>query len=438
VDKQEINLAELFRQKLENAEIVPDSSVRSELMRKLSIREFLRFNPSRINIWYAGLFLVASVIAALIISSAIKRSDTKAPVNIPIDTIRNVSSVKDEQSAGQKSDKLAGRVPVPVSRKVKIPDKGNGQEGIKTNRSAIRNDLIVTDVNGSSAKKGLSLTEMPGKNKLQGGLMPGRSLFGTSVAEGCAPLKVHFNIRTESFDSCRWAFGDGGYSNQRDPEWIFDMEGEYKVVLNIYSSGRLQATSSAAITVYTRPVARFEIDAGKDSPSENQIRILNYSRNATHFKWDFGDGSASEIFEPWHSYAKHGNYNVGLVAYSDYGCSDSLLIMNTLSGSEYFIDFPNAFIPDEQGPSGGFYSSRSDETSRVFHPVFSGVSDYQLKIFSKLGILIFESNDINLGWDGYIRGQLSTPGVYIWKVRGNFRNGEPFIKMGDVTLLKNR
>ena len=31
----------------------------------------------------------------------------------------------------------------------------------------------------------------------------------------------------------------------------------------------------------------------------------------------------------------------------------------------------------------------------------------------------------------------ANPGVYIWKVRGNFINGEPFTKMGDVTLLKN-
>jgi hypothetical protein len=112
-------------------------------------------------------------------------------------------------------------------------------------------------------------------------------------------------------------------------------------------------------------------------------------------------------------------------------------MMNAFSGSEYFIEFPNAFIPNPGGPSGGFYSSKSDEVAQVFHPTFSGVSDYQLKIFSKLGILIFESNDLNIGWDGYFKGQLSNHGVYVWKVRGNFRNGESFIKMGDVTLLKN-
>ena len=37
-----------------------------------------------------------------------------------------------------------------------------------------------------------------------------------------------------------------------------------------------------------------------------------------------------------------------------------------------------------------------------------------------------------------LKGQLSEPGVYIWKVRGSYLNGDTFIKMGDITLLKNR
>jgi phosphoketolase len=45
---------------------------------------------------------------------------------------------------------------------------------------------------------------------------------------------------------------------------------------------------------------------------------------------------------------------------------------------------------------------------------------------------------VNFGWDGYLKGQLCEQGVYIWKVRGTYKNGEPFVKMGDVTLLKNK
>ncbi len=126
-----------------------------------------------------------------------------------------------------------------------------------------------------------------------------------------------------------------------------------------------------------------------------------------------------------------------LVVTSEYGCKDSLVVKNAFKGNQYFLTFPNAFIPNPGGPTGGYYSLKSDESAQVFHPEYSGVSDYQLKIFSKTGILIFESNDINVGWDGYLKGLLCEPGVYIWKVRGNFLSGEPFIKMGDVILLKN-
>jgi len=100
-----------------------------------------------------------------------------------------------------------------------------------------------------------------------------------------------------------------------------------------------------------------------------------------------------------------------------------------------YIRFPNALMPNTAGPTGGYYTARSDRANQVFHPVASGVTSYNLKIFSKQGVLVFESNDLNLGWDGYYKGQLCSPGVYIWKVRGSYRNGEPIVMSGDVTLL---
>jgi PKD repeat protein len=234
-----------------------------------------------------------------------------------------------------------------------------------------------------------------------------------------------------------WSFGDGGSSSGREPEWIYDIEGDYKVILRVFGPEGLVTSASTTISVYPKPVARFEITPEKVVLPDEVVHFQNYSTGAVSFIWSFGDGNRSEQFEPMHKYDKFGNYNVLLKVFSEYGCSDSLIVYNAFSGSAYFIEFPNAFIPNPGGPSGGLYSTKSDETGQVFHPSYSGVSDYQLKIFSKLGILIFETNDINIGWDGYYKGQLANSGVYIWKVRGNFINGEPFTKMGDVTLLKN-
>ena len=250
-------------------------------------------------------------------------------------------------------------------------------------------------------------------------------------------MKVKFINNSVSFESCQWQFGDGGFSNDKSPVWIFDLEGEYKVILKVLDTNGNQATASALITVHRRPSARFEISPERPVIPDDNIRFLNYSADAVRYKWEFGDGSTSNEFEPDHKYRKYSNYNVRLIAWSNFGCSDSMLVKNAFSASGCYINFPNAFIPGTEGPIGGYYSTKSDESARIFHPATSGVTEYHLKIFSKIGIPIFESNDINIGWDGYFKGQLCEPGVYIWKVRGTFKNGEPFVKMGDITLLKN-
>ena len=52
--------------------------------------------------------------------------------------------------------------------------------------------------------------------------------------------------------------------------------------------------------------------------------------------------------------------------------------------------------------------------------------------------MIFQSHDINQGWDGYIRGTLATQGVYLWKVTLVYKNGSPDSMAGDITLLWKR
>jgi gliding motility-associated-like protein len=78
----------------------------------------------------------------------------------------------------------------------------------------------------------------------------------------------------------------------------------------------------------------------------------------------------------------------------------------------------------------------SDQIDMMFFPpVKDQVSEYKLQIFNRAGVLIFESHDINAGWDGYYKNRLCMQGVYVWYVEGKYANGEPFKKVGDITLL---
>lgn len=440
--KQNIKLRKLFRQKLEYAEVVPGAGVRTKLMHQVAREEFLNFNAGSLNIYYLGAILATGITAAVLLFSSsensagsnppgqpgkMNSSDTGSYIEIPIEKPLTVKPA-DSHIIHNESIKRT-RISQP-------PDKSMPGTS-KVKEAQLNFTSPPTVVSNSISNNRLLIYDKVDKKKLRRNVNAGAYMIDEDASSGCVPFKVKFHSNLSPGDSCRWTFGDGGSSMQKDPEWIYEVDGEYKVLLEVIGPDGKHLTSTVSVKVYPKPQAHFEILPEKEVFPDDEIRFLNYSTNAVRFRWDFGDGSSSEFYEPRHTYVKFSNYNVQLVAYSEFGCSDSLTVFNAFSGSEYFIDFPNAFIPNAQGPSGGYYSSKSDEAAQVFHPSFSDVSEYQLKIFSKLGIPIFETNDINLGWDGYNKGQLCEPGVYIWKVRGKFRNGTPFIKMGDVTLLKN-
>ncbi len=434
-------LSDLFRQKLENSEIRPSPSFGIKLMRKVGIKEFFSFNPLHFNIWYAGGIVAAGTLLTLAIESHQPKHEKSLPGNaienitvpkkiIRKDTLQGVPIVNNSKQKLQKATSQGMDVSQKKSAIINVNGPGRVTNSVSQNipiPSTIISPVVGRKLFGNSA---------PGLNEIKVHVDSVADPIVTSLNEGCAPLKVSFKNIAVSYDSCLWKFGDGGYSDEKNPVWMFDVPGEYNVTLNIYGPEGVQRASVVTIVVHGGPIARFEFTPEDAKLPGDEIVFHNYSSDADRYRWDFGDGNSSEMFEPRYTYAKQGHYNVKLVAISEFGCSDSVVIKNAFSGSDYYINFPNAFLPNTNGPSNGYYTQKSDEEEQVFHPIASGVDEYQLRIFSRSGILIFESNDINIGWDGYFKGQLSETGVYIWKVRGNYINGEPFTKMGDVTLLK--
>jgi len=435
-----MELEELFRSKLESAELIPGGSVRGNLMSKLGRKEFLRFNPARANIYYVGGIIAAGLAAGLLLTTrpspesmkqnvppsdkiilADSTSNKAATINAVTENISAKSSASDKVAVPEKNNRQSKRETTANIVSVQsVPDHHTTslKDDFLLKNRQIREQLTATDLNGFTLQKKIS------------------SSFEASAVTGCMPMKVKFTNLSAAFDSSYWTFGDGGYSALTNPEWIFDMQGEYKVVLTVFRKDGSQSTTNQVITVFPKPVARFEINPDNPIIPDDEVHFMNYSMDAIRCRWEFGDGKESETWEPVYKYAHFDNFNLRLIVWSEHGCADSLTVLNAFAGSGSYIKFPNAFIPNPDGPAGGFYSSKSDEAAQVFHPVTSGVSDYQLRIFTKTGMLIFESNDINVGWDGYNKGQLCESGVYVWKVRGTYKNGEQFVKMGDLTLLR--
>ena len=98
------------------------------------------------------------------------------------------------------------------------------------------------------------------------------------------------------------------------------------------------------------------------------------------------------------------------------------------------FDCPNVFTPNLSSGTGGYV----DETSYnndVFHCFAKGLNNYRLEIYNRLGIMMFESDDINVGWDGYFDNKLAPEGVYVYRITGTYNNGQEFNKVGSVMII---
>jgi len=441
-EENDIRLDELFRKKLESAEVIPSPSFNSTLMKKLAFREFLSFNPAKLNIFYIGGAVVAGIATVLVLSlnktdNEYNWQDTIVSENVVVSSdipANQLPVIIEAPEYSEQPEQTTTATRTPISTNETLQVVNDSETVIENNQSPVLAERMTLEPTVAISE--FINREQLTDNRLVANNRNNTKLFTSSVSSGCAPLSVSFAATSEDIDSYRWRFGGAGFSAEKSPTWIFTYPGEYNVTLEAFSSGRLVGVYTENITVYPRPTARFEISPEKAVLPDDEVRFINYSSGAVRFQWDFGDGNGSQQFEPLHRYRRYENYAVTFKAYNEYGCADSVTLRNAFSGTNYYIEFPNAFIPNQNGPSGGVYS-QSSESAHVFYPVFFGVMDYNLRIFSQRGILIFESSDIEIGWDGYFNGQLGNSGVYIWQVSGKYHNGESFFKRGDVTLLRN-
>jgi gliding motility-associated-like protein len=86
---------------------------------------------------------------------------------------------------------------------------------------------------------------------------------------------------------------------------------------------------------------------------------------------------------------------------------------------------PNAFVP------GGDYNP-------IFKPsiIFSDYSKYNMIIYNRWGQKVFETNDIQQGWDGTFNGSVVEGGVYVYTLYLGTKNGIYHHRKGSVTVLR--
>ncbi len=106
------------------------------------------------------------------------------------------------------------------------------------------------------------------------------------------------------------------------------------------------------------------------------------------------------------------------------GCqnSDSMTI--------YVIGIPVAIVPTAFSPNG---DGQNDVFRIGYRENFFLI---RMQVFNRWGELVFETTDINQGWDGTYNGQPQPIGTYVFIIHGEDSKGYPIRKIGNVTLLR--
>jgi gliding motility-associated-like protein len=158
--------------------------------------------------------------------------------------------------------------------------------------------------------------------------------------------------------------------------------------------------------------------------------FMNQSTGAVSYAWNFGDGTGWQYNQDEQHFYDDLNgqsYTVILIAESAFGCLDSI-IQTILSPEPVLVYVPNTFTPD------------GNEFNNYFTPVFtSGFDpfDFSMIIYDRWGEVIFETQNVDIGWDGTYNGKMAQIGTYTWVIEFKSRTSSEREKIkGHVNLMK--
>ena len=286
--------------------------------------------------------------------------------------------------------------------------------------------VTVTDANGCTAPaQAITVTVNPN---------PVVTFSGTNLV-GCEDLCVPFTnsstISSGSISTWAWTFGDGGTSTSQNPgTYCYTTPGTYSVTLVATSAAGCTTTTTLAnyITVNPNPLAGFTVGPQPTTIFNSTLTFADLSSfDAITWNWNFGDGNTSTQQNPVHEYSwqDSGTYVVTLIVTNQYGCVDTIQDIIFIA-PDYTFYAPNGFTPNNDGHNDLWFCEGI------------GVYNFHVRIFDRWGSMIWESYDMNTGWDGKANGgsKVAQEDVYVWRVDIDDINGKPHTYVGNVSIIR--
>jgi gliding motility-associated-like protein len=223
---------------------------------------------------------------------------------------------------------------------------------------------------------------------------------------------IVFLSTTQNYNQIDWSTGENGI------QIGVTQSGKYSVT--VVNSGGCTAKDEVDITFLPKP----NVEAGADVSSDCVNGIMLH-----------GTGDGIPVWEPALGLSNDNTFDVNAAPVNtttyyltvDNGtckATDSLVVSAECSS----VYVPSAFTPNNDG------------INDVFKAIGLDLKDFKLVIYNRWGERIFQSQDINIGWDGTYRGNPSPFGMYVWELEANDKNGNAMLndmqRRGVVNLVR--
>ena len=174
------------------------------------------------------------------------------------------------------------------------------------------------------------------------------------------------------------------------------------------------------VTVHDLPIAYAGED---DSIYRDEFSILEASGGIDYF-WDPVEG-LEDPFSPITRASPFNTTHYQLTVLNEYGCLDKDTVTIFVEAVNLIL-VPSAFTPNNDGKNDFFRIIRHLNIDRLI----------TFKVFNRWGRVVFETTNINLGWDGNYKGQPLPVSTFTYLIQAINRDQEIIEKTGSVTLIR--
>lgn len=172
-----------------------------------------------------------------------------------------------------------------------------------------------------------------------------------------------------------------------------------------------------------------DIFLSADTIFEGQSIQLSTNRNGSNLSyfWESNQGvSDANSPNPFSTPSVSGEYKVTVF---DNSTNCEVIAFKRIVVLEINCVEPEIFIPTAFTPN-------VDGTNDMLFVRGNIIKSIELQIFNRWGEKVFESTDLNMGWDGKHNGKELDPGVFAYHLKAICFDDQVFEKKGNITLIR--